>query len=237
MPAAKARGLNAEKFSFNTSDERCENCNGAGTVEIDMSFMPAIETMCPVCEGMRFNEELLTLRFQGYNIAHILDMTVSEAMVLFEEETKIFAILDVMKQVGLEYLKLGQSTSTLSGGEAQRIKLATELSKSERGKTLYLLDEPTTGLHPQKVERLLAILKKLVTKGNTVVVIEHNLDVISKADTIIDFGPGGGCSGGHIVAVGAALEVAAHNKSLTGQSLRAYITSDVHKRVNNIFKK
>ena len=221
--------LSAEKFSFNTSDERCENCNGAGVVEVDMTFMPDIETECPVCNGMRFTEELLAVQFQGHNIANILDMTVSDAIPLFRQEKKIFALLDVMKQVGLEYLKLGQSTSTLSGGEAQRIKLAAELSKSETGNTLYLLDEPTTGLHPQEVEKLLDILRKLVSKGNTVVAIEHNLDVICKADTIIDFGPGGGLAGGKIVATGTPQEIAANKDSLTGQCLKAYaLLASIH---------
>lgn len=226
LPEAKARGFNEEKFSFNTSDERCENCNGAGIVEIDMAFMPDIEQECPICNGMRFNEKLLTVQFQGYNIANILDMTVSDAMALFKQEKKIFTLLDVMRQVGLQYLKLGQSTSTLSGGEAQRIKLATELSKSETGNTLYLLDEPTTGLHPQEVERLLDVLRKLVSKGNTVVVIEHNLDVICQADVIIDFGPGGGSAGGKIVARGTPQEIIANQDSLTGQCLKTYITAN-----------
>jgi excinuclease ABC subunit A len=226
LPEAKARGFTAETFSFNTSDERCENCNGAGVVDVDMTFMPDIETECPVCNGMRFTDELLSVKFQGHTIANILDLTVNDAIPVFRQEKKIFAFLDVMRQVGLEYLKLGQSTCTLSGGEAQRIKLATELSKSETGNTLYLLDEPTTGLHPQEVERLLDILKKLVSKGNTVVVIEHNLDVMCNADTIIDFGPGGGLTGGNIVATGTPQEIIAHQDSLTGQSLKAYITTN-----------
>ena len=225
LPEAKARGFDAEKFSFNTSDERCENCNGAGVVGVDMTFMPEIETECPVCNGMRFNEELLAVKFQGHTIANILDMTVNDALTLFRQEKKIFTLLDVMKQVGLEYLKLGQSTSTLSGGEAQRIKLATELSKSEAGNTLYLLDEPTTGLHPHEVEKLLTILKKLVAKGNTVVAIEHNVEAMCRADTIIDFGPGGGVAGGTIVATGTPQEIMANQDSLTGQSLKAYLGS------------
>lgn len=224
LPEAKVLGFSAEKFSFNTSDKRCENCNGAGVVEVDMTFMPDIETECPVCNGMRFNEELLAVQFQGYSIANILSMTVSDAIPLFKKEKKIFALLDLMRQVGLEYLTLGQSTSTLSGGEAQRIKLASELFKPETGNTLYLLDEPTTGLHPQEVEKLIDILKKLVSKGNTVVAIEHNLDVICNADTIIDFGPGGGLAGGNIVAAGTLQEVMANPNSLTGQCLKAYIT-------------
>lgn len=224
LPEAKARGFGAEAFSFNTSNERCENCNGAGVVDVDMTFMPDIETECPVCNGMRFTDELLSVKFQGRNITNILGMTVSDAISIFRQEKKIFALLDLMRQVGLEYLSLGQSTSTLSGGEAQRIKLATELAKSETGNTLYLLDEPTTGLHPQEVERLLGIFKKLVSKGNTVVAIEHNLDVIGNADTIIDFGPGGGVAGGHIVAVGTPQEIIANKDSATGHCLKAYIT-------------
>ena len=223
LPEAKARGLGVDKFSFNTSDQRCENCNGAGVVAIDMAFMPDVEMECPVCNGMRFNEEVLSVKFQGHHIVDILDMTVSEAAAVFREHHNIFLLLDLMKQVGLDYLTLGQSTSTLSGGEAQRIKLAAELSKSGRESTLYLLDEPTTGLHPQEVEKLLAILRKLVSKGNTVVIIEHNLDAICKADTIIDFGPGGGAAGGEIVAIGTPQEVAENKDSLTGQCLKAYI--------------
>jgi excinuclease ABC subunit A len=221
-PGAKARGFGADKFSFNTSDQRCENCNGAGVVAIDMAFMPDVEMECPVCNGLRFNEELLSVKFQGHHITDILDMTVNDAIAVFSEHQNILGLLDLMKQVGLDYLTLGQSTSTLSGGEAQRIKLAAELSKSGKESTLYLLDEPTTGLHPREVEKLLDILRKLVSKGNTVVVIEHNLDAICEADTIIDFGPGGGAAGGEIVAMGTPEEVAANKDSLTGQCLKAY---------------
>jgi excinuclease ABC subunit A len=223
LPEAKARGLGANTFSFNTSDERCENCNGAGVVAIDMAFMPDVEMECPVCDGMRFNEELLSVKFQGCSIADILEMTVSDAISLFSEVQNIFVLLDLMRQVGLEYLILGQSTSTLSGGEAQRIKLAAELSKSGRESTLYLLDEPTTGLHPQEVEKLFDILRRLVSKGNTVVVIEHNLDAICKVDTIIDFGPGGGSAGGEIVVIVTLREIAADRDSLTGQCVKAYL--------------
>lgn len=219
-PAAKARGLGADKFSFNTSEERCENCNGAGVVAIDMAFMADVEMECPVCNGMRFNEELLSVTFQGHNIADILAMTVTDAIPIFSEHPNILAFLDLMKRVGLEYLCLGQSTSTLSGGEAQRIKLAAELSKTGKESTLYLLDEPTTGLHSAEVEKLLHVLRKLVDKGNTVVVIEHNLDAICEADTIIDFGPGGGIAGGEIVAIGTPQEIMKNKNSLTGQCLR-----------------
>ncbi len=223
LPEAKIRGFGADKFSFNTSEERCENCNGAGIVAVDMAFMPDIEMECPLCNGRRFNEELLSVKFQGHHIADILDMTVSDAIPLFSEHPNIFNLLNLMSQVGLDYLTLGQSTSTLSGGEAQRIKLAAELSKSGRESTLYLLDEPTTGLHPQEVEKLLDILKKLVSKGNTVVVIEHHLEAICQAETIIDFGPGGGLAGGEIVATGTPQEIAANPGSLTGQCLKAYL--------------
>jgi excinuclease ABC subunit A len=223
LPEAKAHGLGAEKFSFNSSDLRCENCNGAGRVAVDMAFLPDVEMECSVCNGQRFKEELLSVKFQGHHIADILDLTVSDAISLFSTQKNIVALLDLMKQVGLEYLTLGQSTSTLSGGEAQRIKLATELSKSGRESTLYLLDEPTTGLHPHEVEKLLRILRKLVSKGNTVVVIEHNLDVICEADTLIDFGPGGGMAGGQVVATGTPQEVAKNKDSLTGQCLKSYI--------------
>lgn len=223
LPKAKARGFGADKFSFNTSDKRCENCNGTGVVAIDMAFMPDVETTCPVCDGMRFNEELLSVKFQGNSIADILNLTVGDAIPLFRDHQNIFALLDLMKQVGLDYLTLGQSTSTLSGGEAQRIKLAAELCKSGRESTLYLLDEPTTGLHAQEVEKLLDILRKLVFKGNTVVVIEHNLDAICAADTVIDFGPGGGAAGGRIVAAGTSLQIAANNNSLTGRCLKNYL--------------
>lgn len=223
LPEAKVRGLGADKFSFNTSDERCENCNGAGVVAIDMAFIPDVEMECPVCNGMRFNEEPLSVKFQGHSIVDILDMTVHDAIPVFSEHQNIFILLDIMKQVGLDYLTLGQSTSTLSRGEAQRIKLAAELSKSGRESTLYLLDEPTTGLHPQEVKKLLNILRRLIGKGNTVVAIEHNLDVICAADTIIDFGPGGGISGGEIVAIGTPQELAANKDSLTGQCLKVYL--------------
>lgn len=225
LPDAKIRGFGPETFSFNTSEERCQNCNGAGVVDVDMSFMSDIETECPTCNGMRFREEVLTVQFQGHNIANILDMTVSDALNFFKHEKKIFSILEVMRQVGLDYLKLGQSTSTLSGGEAQRIKLATELSKSETGNTLYLLDEPTTGLHAHEVEKLLDILKNLVSKGHTVVAIEHNVEAMCAADTIIDFGPGGGLAGGTIVAIGTPKKIAENKVSLTGQCLKAYIGS------------
>lgn len=223
LPQAKALGLGAHHFSFNTSEKRCENCNGAGTVAIDMAFMLDVEMECPVCHGRRFSEEILSVTYQGYHIADILEMSVSEALRLFRDQKNTFALLDLMQQVGLDYLTLGQSTATLSGGEAQRIKLAAELVKSGRDSTLYLLDEPTTGLHPQEVEKLLHILRQLVSKGHTVVIIEHHLEAICAADTIIDFGPGGGVRGGHIVATGCLQEIMANPDSLTGQCVKAYL--------------
>lgn len=227
LPQAKIKGFTAEQFSFNTSQERCENCNGTGVVGVDMAFMADVEMVCPTCNGMRFSEELLEVKFQGHSIADVLDLTVSEAISLFSQHQTLAHLLDLMQQVGLGYLTLGQSTGSLSGGEAQRIKLATELVKSGKESTLYLLDEPTTGLHAQEVEMLLNILRRLVSKGNTVVLIEHNLEAICQADTIIDFGPGGGDAGGEIVASGTPEEVAANSASLTGQSLRAYLNSSL----------
>lgn len=225
LPESKKREYSSDKFSFNTSSERCQNCNGAGVVDVDMTFMPDIETECPLCNGMRFTEELLSIHFKGYSIAQILEMSVLEALPLFQNEKKIYPLLEVMRQVGLDYLKLGQSTNTLSGGEAQRLKLAAELAKSEQGTTLYLLDEPTTGLHPQEVDKLLHIFRALVSNGNTVVIIEHNLDVMCNADTLIDFGPKGGHEGGLIVAQGTPEEVMNNQNSVTGQCLKEYLAA------------
>jgi excinuclease ABC subunit A len=178
---------------------------------------------CPSCGGMRFNDDLLAVRFAGYNIAEILDLTVSDAIPVFSKQKKIVEVLKLMQRAGLEHLKLGQSTSTLSGGEAQRIKFVSELSKTNTQKTLFLLDEPTTGLHCKEVELLLTILKELVARGHTVVVIEHNLDVMCRADTIIDFGPGGGTAGGTIVVTGTLQEVSKNKASITGQCLQAHL--------------
>ncbi len=230
LPEAKTKNFTANSFSFNASDERCDNCNGAGTIEIDLAFMPEVEMECPACNGMRFTENLLSIKLQGFNIAEILTMTVSDALLFFVGRKKIYELLKLMARVGLEHLTLGQSTATLSGGEAQRIKLAAELAKSNRENTLYLLDEPTTGLHTQEIGMLLTILKELVAKRNTVVVIEHHLNVIAQADTIIDFGPGAGMSGGRVVATGTPHEVAANSDSLTGQYLQAYLYP-FHKRL------
>jgi excinuclease ABC subunit A len=226
LPTAKAQSFDASSFSFNTSAQRCENCLGSGVIEIDMSFMPSMEKECPACNGMRFTNELLMVTFKGLSITDVLNLTVYEAQKLFAQEKKITAILDIMRQVELDYLKLGQSTATLSGGEAQRIQLAAELSKQSTKNTLYLLDEPTTGLHPKEIEKLIELLQELVQKGNTVIVIEHNLDVMCQADTIIDFGPGGGADGGTIVAQGTPQEITANKNSLTGRSLQEYISKN-----------
>ena len=222
LPESKERDFSANTFSFNASDERCEKCNGAGMVQVDMSFMPGVEMDCPSCGGMRFNDDLLEVKFAEHNIAEILDLTVSDAIPVFGKQKKILEVLKLMQRVGLEHLKLGQSTSTLSGGEAQRIKLASELSKVSKQKTLFLLDEPTTGLHCEEVGLLLNILRELVSKGHTVAVIEHNLDVMCRADTIIDFGPGGGTAGGTVVARGTVQEISENTSSITGQCLQAH---------------
>lgn len=221
--AAKEKDLTAEDFSFNTSEEKCENCSGEGVVSTDMVFLRDVQLVCPVCDGMRFNENVLEVKFKGNSIADILDMTVTEALAVFAGQKKIHDHLNFLVEVGLEYLKLGQSTSTLSGGEAQRIKLAKELSKSSKGNTLYLLDEPTRGLHSREVGKLVEILQKLVANGHSVVVIEHNLEVICRADEIIDFGPGGGKLGGTVVATGTPVQIAAVAQSSTGQSLKKYL--------------
>lgn len=228
LSEAKERELGAEKFSFNASDKRCGNCNGAGVVNIDMAFMPDVEAECPACNGMRFQEEVLSVKFNGYHIVDILNLTVNDAIAFFKEQPNILIFLNLMKEVGLGYLTLGQSTSTLSGGEAQRIKLAAELSKGGKESTLYLLDEPTCGLHPQEVERLLDILKRLVLKGHTVVAIEHHLEVICQADTIIDFGPEGGHGGGKIIAIGTPQELAENKESLTGQCVKEYLENNLN---------
>ena len=220
---AKSRGYGSGRFSFNVKGGRCEACEGAGNKEIEMYFLPDIEVPCEVCKGKRYNRETLEVKYKGKNIAEVLDMTVEEALKFFENIPSIKNKVQALHDVGLDYLKLGQSATTLSGGEAQRVKLATELSKKSTGKTIYLLDEPTTGLHIFDVKKLIAILNRLVENGNTVVVIEHNLDVIKSADYIIDLGPEGGSGGGEIVASGSPEEVAKNKKSYTGQYLKKYL--------------
>ncbi|WP_122790299.1 excinuclease ABC subunit UvrA [Intestinibacillus sp. Marseille-P6563] len=221
---AKARGYGPGRFSFNIKGGRCEACTGDGLLKIEMHFLPDIYVPCDVCKGRRYNKETLEVRYKGKNIFEVLDMTVDEAAQFFENVPKLARRLQTMQEVGLGYVKLGQSSTTLSGGEAQRVKLATELSKRSTGKTIYILDEPTTGLHVADVHKLVDVLQKLVEKGNTVVVIEHNLDVIKTADYIIDLGPEGGDGGGEVVCCGTPETVAKCEASYTGHYLAKYLT-------------
>lgn len=216
---AKIRGFNAGRFSFNVKGGRCEACQGDGIVKIEMHFLADIYVPCDVCKGARYNRETLEVKYKGKSIYDVLEMTVEEAMNFFSAVPKIERKLRTLYEVGLGYVKVGQPATTLSGGEAQRVKLSTELSRLSTGRTIYILDEPTTGLHTADVHRLIEVLDKLVEKGNTVVVIEHNLDVIKTADYIIDLGPEGGSGGGTVVATGTPEEVAKCEKSYTGQYL------------------
>ena len=220
QPEAQRRGFTARRFSFNVPGGRCERCEGAGALLVAMHFLPAVEVRCPVCHGRRFNAETLAVTYGGHDIAAVLDMTVEEALALFAGVPAVAARLGVMADVGLGYLPLGQPATTLSGGEAQRVKLAKELGRRGGGRTLYLLDEPTTGLHPADIARLLGVLGRLVDAGHSVVVVEHNLDVIKAADWVIDLGPEGGADGGRLVAEGPPEAVAAAEGSHTGEYLR-----------------
>lgn len=220
LPEAKIRGYKPGRFSFNVKGGRCETCQGGGLRVIEMEFLPDVHVLCETCKGRRYNRETLEVRYKGKSIADVLNMTVEEAVVFFENHPRILRKIKTLNDVGLGYISLGQHATTLSGGEAQRVKLATELAKRDTGKTLYIFDEPTTGLHFQDIEHLLNVLQKLVDKGNTVLVIEHNMDVIKAADHIIDLGPEGGERGGYIVATGTPEEVARHPKSYTGLYLR-----------------
>ena len=219
LPDSKARGYKAGRFSFNVKGGRCEACTGDGIIKIEMHFLPDIYVPCEVCKGRRFNEQTLDVRYKGRSIADVLAMSVEDALELFVNIPVVRNKLKTLFEVGLGYIKLGQSATTLSGGEAQRIKLATELSKSSTGRTLYILDEPTTGLHFADTDKLLNVLHALTAQGNTVVVIEHNLDVIKTADYVIDLGPEGGDEGGEVVACGSPEEVAANKRSYTGAYL------------------
>ena len=219
-PDAQERGYKAGRFSFNVAGGRCEHCFGDGIIKIEMHFLPDIFVPCEVCAGKRYNRETLEVKYKGKSIFDVLDMTVEEACDFFQPVPSIYNKIKTLKEVGLGYIKLGQSSTTLSGGEAQRVKLATELSKRSTGKTFYILDEPTTGLHTYDVDKLLKILLKLRAGGNTVLVIEHNLDVIKTADYVIDLGPEGGGGGGTIVCAGTPEEVANHESSYTGKFLK-----------------
>jgi excinuclease ABC subunit A len=219
-PEAKVRGYKPGRFSFNVRGGRCETCKGDGQIKIEMHFLPDVYVPCETCKGARYNRETLEVRFKGKSIADVLAMSVEEALAFFAKIPKLRRKLQTLHDVGLDYIKLGQPATTLSGGEAQRIKLAKELSKVATGRTLYMLDEPTTGLHFADIEKLLDVLQRLVDAGNTVLVIEHNLDVIKQADWLIDLGPEGGEAGGEIVAAGTPEQVAEVEDSFTGQYLR-----------------
>ncbi len=221
---AKARGYLPGRFSFNVKGGRCENCAGDGTITIEMNFLPDVYVACEVCGGARYNRDTLTVHYKGKNIAEVLDMPIAEAADFFEAISSIHRYLKTLVEVGLGYVRLGQSATTLSGGEAQRVKLATELQRRATGKSVYVLDEPTTGLHFEDVRKLLIVLNGLVDKGNTVIVIEHNLDVIKSADWIVDLGPEGGAGGGEVVAVGTPEEVATSTESHTATFLREILS-------------
>ena len=220
---AKLRGYGKGRFSFNVPGGRCESCQGDGVHKIEMHFLPDVYVPCEVCKGKRYNHETLEIKFKGKTISDVLDMTVEEALAFFDKVPKIKNKMQTLYDVGLGYIKLGQSSTTLSGGEAQRVKLATELSKRATGKTLYILDEPTTGLHIADVHRLVEILQRLVDTGNTAIVIEHNLDLIKTCDHIIDLGPEGGDAGGEIVAVGTPEQICKNERSYTGLFLKKYL--------------
>ncbi|CAJ38076.1 excinuclease ABC subunit UvrA [Methanocella arvoryzae] len=219
-PDGKKNKATARQFSFNVPGGRCERCQGAGTLAVKMHFLPEVEVRCPACRGRRFKRETLAIKYRGYDISQVLEMTVEEALELFSDVPAIASRLQFMSDVGLGYLKLGQPATTLSGGEAQRLKLARELGRSSTGRTLYLLDEPTTGLHPADTARLLQVLQRLVDAGNSLIVIEHNLDLVKAADWVIDLGPEGGAEGGRLVAEGTPGEVAEVEESYTGQYLK-----------------
>jgi len=222
-PEAKMRGYKQGRFSFNVKGGRCEACRGDGIIKIEMHFLPDVYVPCEICEGKRYNRETLEVRYKGKNIAEVLDMTVDEAVDFFQVVQKISRKFLTMQDVGLGYIRLGQPATTLSGGEAQRIKLATELSRRSTGKTIYMLDEPTTGLHSADIDKLLQVLHRLVEAGDTVLVIEHNLDVIKTADWLIDLGPEGGNRGGEVLISGTPEDIAACPASYTGQYLKRYL--------------
>ncbi len=220
---AKMRGYEKGRFSFNVPGGRCESCSGDGVHRIEMHFLPDVFVPCEVCKGKRYNRETLEVKYKGKSIADVLDMTVEESLEYFANIPRIKNKIQTLYDVGLGYIKLGQPSTTLSGGEAQRVKLATELSKKATGKTLYILDEPTTGLHIADVHRLVDILQRLVDTGNTIIVIEHNLDLIKTADYIIDLGPEGGEAGGEIIAVGTPEQICKNDRSYTGKFLKKYL--------------
>jgi len=225
LPESRERGYKPGRFSFNVTGGRCETCTGDGQRRIEMNFMPDVFVQCEICNGRRYNQETLAVKFKGHSIADILDLTIEDALALLSDVPQVRQKLQTLVDVGLGYIHLGQSATTLSGGEAQRMKLARELSKRQTGRTLYLLDEPTTGLHFDDVRKLLEVLHRLADQGNSIIIIEHNLDVIRNADWILDLGPEGGEDGGRIVAEGRPARVAATPGSYTGEFLARYYTS------------
>jgi excinuclease ABC subunit A len=226
LPEAKARGYGPGRFSFNVKGGRCEACQGDGLIKVEMHFLPDVYVPCDVCHGQRYNRETLEIRYKDRNIHDVLSMTVEQAYAFFEAVPSVARKLSTLLDVGLGYIKLGQSATTLSGGEAQRVKLSLELSKRDTGRTLYILDEPTTGLHFHDIELLLTVLHRLRDHGNTVVVIEHNLDVIKTADWIVDLGPEGGAGGGQVIAQGTPEAIARVDASYTGRYLRPVLSTD-----------
>ncbi len=230
VPEARARGYDAGRFSFNVKGGRCEACQGDGLIRVEMHFLPDVYVPCDVCKGQRYNRETLEIRYRGKNIHEVLELTVEEALRFFQNVPAAAGKLQTLADVGLSYVRLGQNATTLSGGEAQRVKLSRELAKRATGRTLYILDEPTTGLHFHDVEQLLHVLHRLRDEGNTVVVIEHNLDVIKTADWVIDLGPEGGEGGGEIIATGTPETIAASERSYTGAYLRPLLARDERRR-------
>ena len=222
-PAAKKKRYDAGRFSFNVAKGRCANCQGEGQVMVELLFLPSVYTPCPVCSGTRYNADTLKVTYREKNIADVLRLTVDEAYDFFDQEPTIARALETVREVGLGYLRLGQSATELSGGEAQRIKLATELQRAQNGSTLYILDEPTTGLHPSDVERLMAQLDRLVDSGNTVVLVEHDMHVVAGSDFIIDIGAGAGSEGGKVIAKGTPSEIIHEKESRTAPYLKAYL--------------
>ncbi len=226
VPESRIRGYMPGRFSFNVKGGRCEACKGEGIVKIEMNFLPDVYVPCEVCKGKRYNREALEIHYKGKNIADVLDMTIEEAMSFFANVPSIYNKMKTLNDVGLGYMRLGQPATTLSGGEAQRVKLSTELSRRATGRTMYILDEPTTGLHFADVERLLEVLQRLVDAGNSIVVIEHNMEIIKSADWIIDLGPEGGDAGGEVIAQGTPEDVAENERSFTGYFLRRMFTEE-----------
>ena len=223
MPESKARGYAPGRYSFNVKGGRCEKCEGDGVLKIEMHFLPDVYVTCEQCKGKRYNRETMEIHYKGKSISDVLNMTVEEALDLFGPIPVLANKLQTLTDVGLGYIRLGQSATTLSGGEAQRVKLAKELSKRATGRTVYILDEPTTGLHLKDIQKLLEVVNRLVETGNTLIVIEHNLDVIKTADWILDLGPEGGGAGGKVIALGTPEQVAKAKASVTGKYLAPYL--------------